>query len=159
MNLLDRETSKSRLMSVDPMLKYAKCVSPCTTAMTRSCVSASTISTFAPSRSKRSVNIGSHRSHLFDGVIITVCPRIAGMLGPNIGCVPITSTPSGAHLSIASSGIFFIEVISMRRLPRFIFGAISSIVSSVTSMGTDITTISLSWIAASRSCAYIAPNA
>ncbi len=159
MNLLDRETSKSRLLSVDPMLKYAKCVSPCTTAMTRSCVSASTISTFAPSRSKRSTRTGSHRSHLFDGVIITVCPLMSGMLGPNIGCVPITSTPAGAQFSIAASGIFFIEVISMRRLPSFIFGAISSIVSAVTSIGTEITTISLSLIAASGSWAYVAPNA
>ncbi len=126
--------------------------------MTRSCTPASTISTFAPSPSKRSMMSGSHRPHLLEGVIITVCPRMSGMLGPNIGCVPITSTPSGDKRSIASSGFCFTEVMSMRRLPRTIFGAISSIVASVTSIGTEITTMSLSRIALSWSCAYVTPS-
>ena len=52
---------------------------------------------------------------------------------------------------MASTGFTLMEVKSIRRLPAFIFGANSAIVSSVTLMGTETITISLSGTASSRS--------
>ena len=43
------------------------------------------------------------------------------------------------------------EVKSIRRLPAFIFGATSAIISSVTLIGTETITISLAGTASSRS--------
>jgi len=52
---------------------------------------------------------------------------------------------------MASNGFTLTEVKSIRRLPAFIFGAISAIVSSVTLIGTETIKISLSEIVDSRS--------
>jgi len=80
------------------------------------------------------------------------------MVGPNIGWVPRTSTPSGAHLTIASIGPALRLVKSMRRLSGFIRGASSSATLSVSFMGTLRTTTSLSATSARRSSAKATPS-
>ncbi|VVB72222.1 Uncharacterised protein [uncultured archaeon] len=79
------------------MPMYAKWVSACTTAMISSCSSASRISILAPSDSKSDEISGSHLPVFpSTGVKIMVWPFRADIVGPNMGCVPSTSTPFGA---------------------------------------------------------------
>jgi hypothetical protein len=76
---------------------------------------------------------------------------MVGMVGPNMGWVPRTSTPSVAHFIIAFIGSDLRLVTSMRRLPAFIRGATSSTTFAVSLMGTLRRTTSLSATSARRS--------
>jgi len=159
MNLRDAGTSKSSSAMAAPMEMYAKWVKPCTTAIIRSCSRGVANSIWAPCFSYNERITGSQCSHRpSTGTSITIWPCRSGMVGPNIGCVPSISTPSGAYCCIACTGMVLTEVISMSKLPGFIFGAISVITCSVRSIGTDTMTTSDSANSLSRSSAKGTPS-
>jgi hypothetical protein len=154
MKLRDFDISKSSSAMVAPIEIYAKCVRPCTTAIIRSCSIAVVTSICAPAFSYRERMTAVQCPHLAStGTMITVCPCRSGIVGPNIGCVPSNSTPSGAYCCIALTGPVLTEVISINRLPFFISGAIRAITCSVRLIGTDIITASDKEISLSRSSA------
>jgi len=64
-----------------------------------------------------------------------VCP-IETPEGPNMGCVPTTSTPAGALSSIAERGFAFTDVMSQRHAPFRTCFATSRITPTVEAIGT-----------------------
>ncbi len=119
------------------MQSVTKWVSPCTTAIARSCSCGSVMVQTAPSfrntSSRAFVVAGAARA----GQAMMICCFNDETVGPNIGWRPITSA---FDFSIAFTGPAFSDVRSQRSWPFCSSGAISSMTRTVSRMGTETIT-------------------